>query len=151
MTPHRPGRPEASRVIWEWRAVDAAPGPDLRRTGILRGVFALVVASVFAFFAHLVLMAIVGTIGLVTLVAALVSPRRGYRAIHRFGDRLGVWIGTAIGFVLLPLLFFLVVTPLALIFRLQGRDGLARRRGGPTYWVTRDDDPRDAAFYRRQF
>ena len=149
----RSGRPEAARAVWVWRsevpAVD--PTPRLRRTGILRGVFALLVASAFFLFAHLVLALVVATIGLVTLAAALVSPRRGYGAIHRFGECLGVWIGRAIGFVLLPLLFFLVITPLALVFRLQGRDTLGRRARRATYWTTRDDGPRDATFYRRQF
>lgn len=137
--------------MWEWRAISRAPGSDLRRTGILRGAFALFVASVFAFFAHVVLVAIIATLGTITLFAALISPQKGYGAIHRFGDRLGVWIGRVIGLVLLPLIFFLVITPLALIFRLQGRDVLQRRRGATTYWTTRDDGPRDADFYRRQF
>jgi len=151
-TNFRSGRPEAARTVWDWRPVEE-PRHDtgLRRTGLLRGVFALVVAAVFSLFAHLLVVVIVGVIGLATLLLALLSPQRGYRALHRFGDRLGLWVGTLIGFVLMPLLFFLVVTPLALVFRLQGRDSLQRRHADTSYWTTRDDGSRDASFYRRQY
>ena len=149
----RSGRPEAARTVWVWHSEIPAedPTPRLRRTGILRGLFALLVATAFFLFAHLILALVVATIGAVTLTAALVSPRHGYGVIHRFGERLGVWVGRALGFVLLPLLFFLVITPLALVFRLQGRDALGRRVRRSTYWTKRDDGPRDVTFYRRQF
>ena len=152
----RRGRPEAALVVWTWRASGEPagdPSGGLRRTGVLRGLFALAVATVFFFVAHLVVAVIVATIGAITLITALVSPRRGYGAIHRFGERLGVWVGRAIGFVLLPLLFFLVITPLALLFRLQGRDVLKRAReaDATTFWTRRDDEDRDDTYYRRQF
>lgn len=151
-TNFRTGRPEAARTVWDWRPVEVHdPGPGLRRTGLLRGAFALAAAAVFSVFAHLVVVVIVGTIGLTTLLLALLSPHKGYRAVHRFGDRLGLWVGKLIGFVLLPLLFFLIITPLAVVFRIQGRDAMQRRRGDATYWTTRDDGPREAAFYRRQY
>ncbi len=151
----RRGRPEAARVIWSWRSGDvvAAPDPSLRRTGVVRGLIAFAVAAVFVGFAHVVLAMVVALLGAITLVAALVAPRRGYGAIHRFGERLGVWVGRALGFVLLPLIFYLVVTPLALLFRLQGRDALRQRRsdGATTYWSSRDDGSRDRDYYERQY
>ena len=148
------GRPEAARVIWSWRRDDPAVVDDtsLRRTGLVRGLVGLAVAALFLLFAHLALAILVGLVGTVTLAAALISPRRGYGAIHRSGERLGLWLGRAIGFVMLPLVFYLVITPLALLFRLQGRDVLARRTpaGSTTYWSRRNDAVRDDDFYRRQ-
>lgn len=150
---NRVGRPDAARAVWRHRR--SGPHQDdagaLRRTGIVRAVVAFLVGAAFFYFAHLILAAVVGTIGLVTLVAALVSPVRGYGAIHRFGERFGVGVGRLLGFVLMPLLFFLVITPLAFILRLQRRDAMRRRPAGTTDWIRRDDPERTLDFYRRQF
>jgi hypothetical protein len=54
-------------------------------------------------------------------------------------------IGFAVSFVLLAALYFLLLTPVALVFRLMGRDSLCRRFEAATdsYWVphTSSDDP----------
>ena len=60
-------------------------------------------------------------------------------------------IGWTVSRVMLAALFFGLFTPVALVFRLMGRDALSRRRGrGATYWVARppQGDSRD---YLRQF
>lgn len=48
-------------------------------------------------------------------------------------------IGMVIGFVLLSLTYYLMVTPIGLVFRLLGRDLLDRSidREAPSYWVKR--------------
>ena len=61
-------------------------------------------------------------------------------------------IGFVISNTLLILLYYLVVTPIALIFRLIGRDALHRRpdRDAATYWVPRTP-PASLKRYFRQF
>ncbi|HPF37893.1 MAG TPA: hypothetical protein P5081_06960 [Phycisphaerae bacterium] len=61
-------------------------------------------------------------------------------------------IGFVISNTLLILLYYLVVTPIALIFRLIGRDALHRRpdRDATTYWVPRTP-PASLKRYFRQF
>jgi hypothetical protein len=55
-------------------------------------------------------------------------------------------IGWTISNVILALMFFLVFTPVALVFRLRGRDalGLKPKPGAATYWVDKPviTDPR---------
>ncbi len=55
-------------------------------------------------------------------------------------------IGFVVSHVLLGFLFYVVMTPLAFVFRLRGRDALGRRpaRAVGTYWIQRkpSDDPR---------
>lgn len=119
-------------------------------------LFGLVMLGLGAFVAYhlrargLALEPQLGTLaaGLVLCVFALVAPGPAtplYRA--------WMLLGRAIGFVTTPLvvalIFFLVVTPTALLLRLLGRDilGLRRDPSMTTHWV---DRPR-RAFERRDF
>jgi hypothetical protein len=61
-------------------------------------------------------------------------------------------IGYVIGFVALALVYYLLVTPIGLVFRLSGRDPLDRRfdRSASTYWIARSGQ-RPARRYFQQF
>jgi len=61
-------------------------------------------------------------------------------------------IGWVVSQLMLALLFYLVVTPAALLFRLKGRDLLARRPapGRSTFWTSKNT-PQDVRSYFRQF
>ena len=61
-------------------------------------------------------------------------------------------IGIGLSFVLMVLVFYGVLTPIGLVFRLVGRDPLQRKfdPGRDTYWVP-CHKVRDAAEYFRQF
>jgi len=49
-------------------------------------------------------------------------------------------IGYAVSFVLMAIFYYLILTPLGLVFRLIGRDVLRRRfdRSAKSYWISRD-------------
>lgn len=68
-------------------------------------------------------------------VLAMVAPRWAlpfYWAWMGFG----FVVGSVVSRVLLAMNFYLVITPLAVVFRLAGRDALRRRRPkASTYWV----------------
>ena len=61
-------------------------------------------------------------------------------------------IGLVVSFVLLAAFYFLLLTPLGLVFRLIGRDSLRRRfdSNAESYWLTHDS-PQDPERYFRQF
>jgi hypothetical protein len=61
-------------------------------------------------------------------------------------------IGWVVTQVMLALMFYLILTPVALIFRWRGRDELQLRRkpGQSGFWITRDPPP-DAGRYLKQF
>jgi len=61
-------------------------------------------------------------------------------------------IGFVVSHVLMGVVFYLVITPVGLVFRLIGRDPLSRRfdRNAPTYWV-KHEEPDDVERYFRQF
>jgi hypothetical protein len=61
-------------------------------------------------------------------------------------------IGYVVGFLALALVYYLLVTPIGLVFRLMGRDPMHRRfdRSAPTYWIQRPEAP-PARRYFQQF
>lgn len=61
-------------------------------------------------------------------------------------------IGSVVSYVVLAILFYLVITPIGLVFRLIGRDAMTRRfdPAAPTYWVPRRPVT-DSKRYFRQF
>ena len=66
-----------------------------------------------------------------------------------FANALG-WVNTRI---LLVLVFFVVITPVAVVMRLFGKDLLSQRLepGTETYWKPKAQSPLDPQSYLRQF
>jgi hypothetical protein len=89
-------------------------------------------------------------VGAVFALAALAAPgilRHPYRVWMLLGHGLG-WVNSRI---IMTVLFFLVVTPAALVMRIAGRDALMRRLDpdATTYRVVRE--PRPATHMKHPF
>ena len=66
----------------------------------------------------------------------------------KFAHALG-WVNTRI---ILTLVYLLVMTPLALIFKVVGKDPMNRKFGGQdSYWIKRESNAFGRDSYRRQF
>ena len=76
----------------------------------------------------------------------------GNRPIYLIMSAIGLVVGTIVGTILLGAFFLLVITPIALLFKLKKRDALrlAFDRHSETYWIDRPA-PRPPADYYRQF
>jgi len=76
--------------------------------------------------------------GLIIFLSSLIFPRLA-RLIYLGLILVTVPIGYAVSFILLASFYFLLLTPLGLIFRLIGRDQLRRKfdRSAETYWLIR--------------
>ena len=75
--------------------------------------------------------------GVLACVALLAGVRPGwFRVVYRCGHTAAFRLSQGIGWVLLTLLFFLLITPFGWILRLLGHDPLQLRRNpaAPTYW-----------------
>ena len=86
------------------------------------------------------------------LLAALVAPRI-LRPLNRLWSRFGVLLHKLVSPVIMGLLFFVAVTPTALIMRLAGKDPL-RLRLDPearTYWIDRRPPGPEPQTMRNQF
>lgn len=93
---------------------------------------------------------ILGGAGALLLVLGAAAPsllgplHRGWMAFARVLGR----VNTAL---FLGLVFFLVLAPLGLAFRLTGRDELARRRRRRTGWVPYPERNRDPRHFEKMF
>ncbi len=73
--------------------------------------------------------------------AAITLVRPGWLApLNRWWMRLAEWLQAIVNPIVIGLLFFGAITPLALVMRLAGRDPLARVKDpdAATYWVERN-------------
>lgn len=73
--------------------------------------------------------------------------------MNRVWMRFGVLLARVINPVIMALLFFLVLTPMAAMLRLRGKDPLRLRPqpDAPTYWIPRDPPGPEPATMADQF
>lgn len=85
---------------------------------------------------------------LVDVLAAYVLEKVLVRPVFQGLTLLAFPIGFVLSHVLIAAIYYLVITPIGLVFRLIGRDALGRRidRTLPTYWHDRGA-PRPASSY----
>jgi hypothetical protein len=111
------------------------------------GVCGLLVLSLLAWWINFPWLAVAG---LVLGALALLAPR-ALRPIYFAATLATAPVGMVLGELLLATIYFLVFTPLAIVFRLIGRDAL-RRRLDPnetTYWVPRAQPGTSLEYYRQ--
>lgn len=89
-------------------------------------------------------------IGAAAALSSLVAPRAN-RPLWIALSVVAFPIGYVVSVALLGILFFGVLTPVNLVFRLVGRDALQRRfdRGASSYWIERDGDVPLERYFRQ--
>jgi len=145
-------RAEAASVAWSWRDRAAGNAAALareavanRRKGLIGGAVGMAVAALFHFVFHRTLAAeVIAAIAILVVLLALASPLGLYKGLTRALDVFAHAVGTAITWVLMTVLFYLVFLPAGLILR--GRKKLGITRGAdrtlPTYWLSTEERER---------
>lgn len=153
-------RREPSSVVWSWRGGDneeharAREAASARQRGLLGGLVGLSIAAVFFFFLKRpVPAAVIAAVALLFTLLALLAPLTAYKALTRALDRFGHVVGTAVTWLLLTILYFVLFLPLGWFLRLRGKLRVTRdfdpRR--PSYWVSLEKRIPTPESYRRQF
>jgi len=93
---------------------------------------------------------LLAALAIAIVVAGLARPRT-VRPVFVAALTVTMPIGAVVSIVLLGIMYYAIFTPLAYLFRLAGRDALARRRqtDARSYWVAKDT-PSDLRTYFRQ-
>jgi hypothetical protein len=162
--------PGAPRAVWDWlgeagpRTGDGGPAAQRAREaaaarlqGAIGGAVGLAAAAVIALLLHRRGMAtVVAAVALAVALLALAAPLTLYPRLRQALDRLGHWIGTAVTWLLMTVLFYLLFLPVGLVLRAAGKLDFTRFADPAltTYWTstTETEAPAaDAASYRRQF
>jgi Saxitoxin biosynthesis operon protein SxtJ len=127
-----------------------APKNPERSFGISVGIVLCLIASVFLWRGRAGRAEIIGGIGIVLLVCGLAYPPilRGPSALWWRFSRV---LGDVNSRVLLTLMFSLVFVPISLLWRLAGKDPLARRREQWAGWSPYPARYRDKHHYTRMF
>jgi hypothetical protein len=154
-------RREPSSVVWSWRGGDnegharVREAAAARQRGLLGGLIGLSVAAVFFFFLKKpVPAAVIAAVALVFTLLALLSPLTAYKALTRGLDRFGHLVATAVTWLLLTILYFLLFLPLGWFLRMRGKLRITRGFDPErsSYWENplegRTGTPES---YRRQF
>jgi len=125
---------------------------DLRRFGLLVGAAFLALGAWRWYPGPIDWVAgLLGSLGAALLAAGLISPAAlalPYRAWMSLAEILGAVMTR----VILAVLFFGVLTPIALIVRLAGRDLMNRQsKGRPSYWLDSPHGRQDHRHYEKMF
>lgn len=128
------GRPEAAALCLEGTSEPSAA--SLRVRGALRALVPLGLAAVLYATGHPIGGGIAGTLGALAMLLALLSPTRGHAALMRVSGWLGERVAGVLAWLLLAPVFFLFVTPLALLTRRGANDRLGMRldRAAKSHW-----------------
>jgi len=91
-------------------------------------------------------------LSVLTLVVTLVRPS-ALRPLNRIWMKLAELLHRFVSPIVLGIIYFVLLTPIAWIFRLRGRDVL-RRRADPavsSYWISRDPPGPDPKSFPNQY
>jgi Saxitoxin biosynthesis operon protein SxtJ len=137
----------------QWRDISFTP-PErtLRQFAGLWLFFLGTAAAVQGVFRHnLILTAVLGTLAVTIGLAGLVRPSM-IRPIFVGSMILTFPIGWTVNKIVLACMFYGIFTPIAVLFRMIGRDGLSRRRRpkAESYWLVKSQ-PADPSSYLRPF
>jgi len=101
--------------------------------------------------ARMTVVGIFAVIGSIALLFSLIAPKAN-RVLYVGLTLLAFPIGFVLSYVIMAMLYFLVIGPIAVLFRLFGRDSMQRNHDpdAPTYWQAARP-PRDKDRYFHQF
>jgi hypothetical protein len=124
---------------------------ELRKFGWLVGGVFTALASLM-WFRHKAYFPYFLAPGILLIVCGFLVPK-ALKHVYIAWMSIAIVLGFVVSNVILTVFFFLVITPIALITRLLGKDFLALQidREAPTYWIPRKPGSKPAAEYERQF
>jgi hypothetical protein len=147
-----------SAAVWDWRtraagaqARAAADRARALRQAAIQGVIGFAAALALGMWWRPAAGYLIGGVTATLLLLAVLAPAahaRVEQALKTFGR----WVGLALTWLLMPILFYLVFLPTGLLLRARGRLRITRRpdRALPTYWTEPARTPTRES-YRRQF
>jgi hypothetical protein len=142
-SPHENYRPDEPVEPSSDRAFGCTVGAILMLIGAAKALMAAAVSA---------LASVIFVLGAVLLLLGIVAPAR-LSAVNRLWLKIGAGIAKVVNPVILALLFFLVVTPMAIAIRLVGKRPLrlAPDRTASSYWIERERPERGPSNMRQQF
>ena len=137
-----------------YRAEEPTEAGNNRAFGCTVGSILMVIGAAKAFVAGAVpvVACLIFAAGALLLLLGIVAPSR-LATLNMLWSKVGTTIAKMVNPIILALLFFFVVTPMAIIIRMAGKRPLrlAADRTAATYWIKRELPTGGASSMRRQF
>lgn len=150
-----------SAVAWNWRQRAAGPGDGrvreaaaARTRGAIGGAVGLAAAAVvYFYFEKPVAAQVIAGIAVVIALTAFLFPLTLYKKLNRGLEVFAHGVGSAVTWVLMTVLYYLLFLPVGLFLRTGGKLAITRKADPklPTYWTPTDSRPHHPESYRRQF
>lgn len=87
----------------------------------------------------------------ILLFCVLVAPKL-LRPLNKVWYQLGLFLGRFVSPIVLGILFFIVITPVAIVMRLSGRDTLKlRKQDVSSHWIDRKPPGPEPESFKEQF
>lgn len=114
---------------------------DLKKFGITIGGILLFISAI-AFWKHwwnIIIISFFGISGVILIVEGLYFSKK-LKVIHHYWMSLAIFLGSIISRFFLSILFFIILTPIALLAKIFGKNFLLRYRDTSclTYWIQRE-------------
>ena len=124
---------------------------DLRKFGITIGVVFLLI-SIPLYLTGKALFIFFGGIGVLLMSFGFILPNV-LKPANKIWMTLAIILGWFMSRVILVILFYIIITPMALLLKIIGKDFLKLRsnEGTRTYWENRDKKGTERLDYERQF
>lgn len=124
---------------------------DLRKFGLTIGIFLIIVSGIIYLWKgnlNYYLLAI----AFLLIIPALLFPMI-LKPLNRLWMGLGILLGWFTSRIILTLLFFLVITPTAIIVKILGKDflNLKYEKNSSSYWIKKEAKENSKIEYERQF
>ena len=127
--------------------------PSERSFGYLFGAI-LFIAAVYSLYKGYSQPVVAGlfVLGAIFLATSVIGPAL-LSPLNKAWFKLGILLGKIVSPIVLGVMFFLLITPIALLLRIRGRDvlGLRRKKDVASYWVVRGAAEPSAASFENQF
>jgi hypothetical protein len=151
------GTEDASATIWNCQdsqiTTSGSTASALRLKGCLQCIAAGVVSALFFYFGFIMMSYIAAGLGSLFFLTALLSPTGIFAVLNRGSRKLGYWLGSAIKWLIMPLIYYGIFLPFGKLFRRGRRDVLKRyyELDASTYWSTIELDRQESGSRKRQF
>lgn len=151
-----------SAVAWRWREKRSADDPAARarqvaaarKQGLIGLIVGGTVAALFAFVFDRPKMAlVVAAVAVVLAAVAFLFPLTLHKKIAAGLARFGYWVGTAVTWILMTALYYLLFLPFGLFLRARRKLRIVRRPDNAvtSYWTSTEGPAPPLEAYRRQF
>lgn len=145
---------------WHWddpgrdrRPGEGDPATRARRRGAIQGAVGLAVATALWLVWRSPLAYLAAAIALLLVLLALAAPLTGYARVSRALEAFGRWVGLAVTWLLMGLLFYLLFLPVGLLLRARRSLHVTTGfdRAAPTYWQPTAARTGGSERYQKQF